>query len=61
LNELYEAWISSFSLCPVLTVPADDLNYVARPAHLDRVVRKVQEKLTGTDEVIFRQEEMLPD
>lgn len=61
LNEQYEAWVSSFSLCPVLTVPADDLNYVARPAHLELVVRKVQEKLTGKDEVVFLQEEMLPD
>lgn len=58
LNDLYEAWVCSFSLCPVLTVPADDLNYVARPAHLDLVVRKVQEKLTGKEEVIFRHEEM---
>ena len=32
LNELYESWISHFSLCPVLTVPADDLDYVAIPA-----------------------------
>jgi deoxyadenosine/deoxycytidine kinase len=61
LNQLYETWVCSFSLCPVLTVPADDLNYVARPAHLDLVVRKVQEKLTGKEEVVFHQEEMLPD
>ena len=60
LNELYETWVSSFSLCPVLTVPADDLNYVARPAHLDLIVRKIEEKLTGKDEVIFHQEEMQP-
>lgn len=58
LNELYESWVCSFNMCPVLTVPADDLNYVARPAHLDLVLRKVQEKLTGKDEVVFRQEEM---
>ena len=58
LNGLYEAWVRSFSLCPVLTVPADDLNYVAHPAHLELVVRKVQEKLTGKDEVDFRTEEM---
>src|SRR5829696_2304331 len=29
LNRLYEGWIDAFSLCPVLTVPADDLDYVA--------------------------------
>jgi deoxyadenosine/deoxycytidine kinase len=59
LNELYEAWIKRFSLCPVLTVPADDLDFVANPNHLALVVRKVQEKLTGKEEVVFRREEML--
>jgi len=58
LNGLYEAWVQHFSLCPVLTVPADDLNYVARPAHLDLVLCKIQDKLTGKDEVDFSQEEM---
>ena len=58
LNELYESWIAHFSLCPVLTVPADDLDYVAIPAHLELVVRKVEEKLTGKDEVVFHAAEM---
>ena len=58
LNELYEAWIDNFSLCPVLTVPADDLDYVQHPGHLDLVVRKVQEKLTGKDEVVFAPEDI---
>jgi deoxyadenosine/deoxycytidine kinase len=29
LNNLYESWLSNFVLCPVLTIPADDLDYVA--------------------------------
>lgn len=58
LNGLYEEWISRFSLCPVLAVPADDLDYVAHPAHLDLVVTKVQEKLTGKEEVVFNADEM---
>ena len=49
---------SGFSLCPVLAVPADDLDYVAHSTHLDLVVRKVQEKLTGKEEVVFDPEEM---
>lgn len=53
LNELYESWIDSFTFCPVLTVPADDLDYVKHPRHLDLILKKVQEKLTGKDEVIF--------
>lgn len=58
LNELYRQWIDHFTLCPVLTVPADDLDYVAHPYHLDLIVQKVQEKLTGKDVVIFNAEEL---
>jgi deoxyadenosine/deoxycytidine kinase len=53
LNSLYEAWIADFILCPVLTVPADDLDYVAHDAHLNLIVRKINEKLSGKEEVIF--------
>ena len=41
LNRLYEAWIERFTLCPVLTVPADDLDYVANTRHLDLIAQKV--------------------
>jgi deoxyadenosine/deoxycytidine kinase len=58
LNQLYEEWIASFCLCPVLTVPADDLDYVAHPAHLDLIVTKILEKLTGKEEVVFQPEEV---
>jgi deoxyadenosine/deoxycytidine kinase len=58
LNKLYEAWIAHFNLCPVLTVPTDNLNYVAHPGHLDLVVNKIQEKLTGKEEVVFDPEEV---
>jgi deoxyadenosine/deoxycytidine kinase len=53
VNHLYTEWITAFTLCPVLTVPADELDYVVRPDHLDLIVDKVQQKLTGKDEVIF--------
>lgn len=58
INALYEAWIAEFILCPVLTVPADDLDYVAHPRHFDLVVEKVREKLTGKEEVIFDPQEV---
>ena len=58
LNKLYESWISSFSICPVLTIPADDLDFVKHPKHLQLVIRKIQEKLTGKDEVTFTQSEV---
>ncbi len=53
LNGLYESWISGFTFCPVLTVPADDLDFVVHPRHLDLILKKVQDKLTGKEEVIF--------
>lgn len=58
LNALYKDWIDDFTICPVLTVPADDLDYVAHPHHLDLVINKIQEKLTGKDEVVFTKDEV---
>lgn len=58
LNDLYDSWVANFNLCPVLTVPTDDLNYVKHPGHLDLVARKIQEKLTGKEEVIFDPDEV---
>lgn len=53
LNQLYEDWIQRFDLCPVLTVPADNLNFVDNGLHLDLIIDKVQEKLSGKEEVVF--------
>jgi deoxyadenosine/deoxycytidine kinase len=58
LNNLYENWLTGFTLCPVLTVPGDDLDFVAHPGHLNLVVAKMQEKLTGKDEVVFAPDEV---
>jgi deoxyadenosine/deoxycytidine kinase len=59
LNELYEDWVSRFSLCPLLSVPADDLDYVANSYHLDLIVSKIEEKLMGKEEVVFYPEEVV--
>jgi deoxyadenosine/deoxycytidine kinase len=58
LNVLYERWISNFTLCPVLTVPADEIDYVAFPGHLNLIALKVEEKLTGKEEVHFEADEV---
>jgi len=58
LNNLYEAWIDNFTLCPVLAVPADDLDYVSHPGHLRLIIEKVGEKLTGKEEVVFEADEV---
>ena len=53
LNELYEEWIDGFSLCPVLSVPSDDLDFVLNPEHLELITEKILEKLQGREEVVF--------
>ena len=58
LNDLYEEWIDNFTMCPMLAVPADDLDYVAHSGHLKLIVSKVEEKLTGKEEVVFEPEEV---
>jgi deoxyadenosine/deoxycytidine kinase len=47
LNSLYEDWIANFGLCPVLTVPADDLDFVHNGTHLDLIIAKIDERLSG--------------
>jgi deoxyadenosine/deoxycytidine kinase len=54
LNELYENWIDEFDLCPVLIVPCDNLDYVAKPQHLALIIEKINEILTGKEEVSFQ-------
>lgn len=58
LNALYEDWIAGFSLCPVLSVPADNLDFVAHDTHLKLIVSKILDKLQGREEVVFAPEEV---
>lgn len=53
LNELYESWYEHFSLCPVLAVPADRLDFVAHSEHFDLIVEKILERLQGKEVVSF--------
>jgi deoxyadenosine/deoxycytidine kinase len=45
LNELYDSWIEDFTLCPVLTIPADDLDFVRFNGHLDLISGQILDKL----------------
>jgi deoxyadenosine/deoxycytidine kinase len=53
LNELYDEWVENFGLCPVLTVPTDDLNFVADNSHLELIAARVLDKLHGKEVVVF--------
>lgn len=53
LDRYYEDWITDFDLCPVLTVPGDDLDFVRYPEHLDIIADRVCAKLEGKEAVHF--------
>ncbi len=53
LNDLYETWFEHFTLCPILTVPADRLDFVSHREHLDLITRKIMERLQGKEIVTF--------
>ncbi|MDY0020517.1 MAG: deoxynucleoside kinase [Anaerolineae bacterium] len=56
LDTFYEEWIESFNLCPVLTIRSGDLDFVHKPKHLDIVAQRIQDKLSGREDVIFPNE-----
>jgi deoxyadenosine/deoxycytidine kinase len=53
LNELYDAWVEGFTLCPVLTVSTDNLDFVAVNSHLELIASRVLDKLHGKEVVVF--------
>jgi deoxyadenosine/deoxycytidine kinase len=53
LETFYEEWMEGFSLCPVLTIRTEDLDFVHKPRHLDIVVQRIQDKLAGKEDVVF--------
>jgi deoxyadenosine/deoxycytidine kinase len=50
LGALYTEWIEGFNLCPVLTVPAGDPDFVT---HLQIISERILDKLQGKEEVVF--------
>lgn len=53
LNELYNAWIEDFTLCPILTVPADNLDFVRFSQDFTLIKDKIMDKLAGREKVYF--------
>ena len=53
LNTLYDEWVEGFTLCPVLTVPTGNLNFVEINSHLELIASRVLEKLHGKEVVVF--------
>jgi deoxyadenosine/deoxycytidine kinase len=53
LELYYEDWMSNFDLCPVLTLRTDDLDFVHKGKHMDTVVKCIEDKLSGKEEIVF--------
>ncbi|MBX7237370.1 MAG: deoxynucleoside kinase [Caldilineales bacterium] len=53
LNCYYDAWMEGFNLCPVLTIQADNLDFVHHPEHLDRIRRAVEARLAGKEVIVL--------
>ena len=56
LEQLYSSWMAEFDLCPVLTIPTHDLDFVHKPKHLEIVIDRIHHKLAGKEEVQFPRE-----
>ena len=53
LESFYEDWVRTFDLCPVLTIRTDDLDFVHKSNHLDRVIERIHYTLAGKEEMVF--------
>jgi deoxyadenosine/deoxycytidine kinase len=53
LNTLYEQWIGSFQLAPVLVVPGDRMDFVEHSRDLVGIVSAVEERLRGEQRLLF--------
>ena len=54
LDSYYDDWLRNFDLCPVLTIQTDDLDFVHKPKTLDIIVERINNKLSGKEEVVFK-------
>ncbi len=53
LESFYDDWMQVFDICPVLTIHTDDLDYVNQERHLNKVIRRIQDRLAGKEDIVF--------
>ena len=51
LNVLYEKWVKEFTICPTLTIPTDEFDFVQSPEHLKLITQRILQKLPGVDKI----------
>jgi deoxyadenosine/deoxycytidine kinase len=54
LSSFYEDWMERFDLCPVLTIPSDELDFVEHEQHLTTIVNRILDRLKGKEEISFQ-------
>ncbi|MCG3211591.1 MAG: Deoxyadenosine/deoxycytidine kinase [Anaerolineae bacterium] len=52
LNELYNTWIDDFTLCPILTIETDSLDFVRFPQDFLAIKAKIVESLTLPEKIL---------
>jgi deoxyadenosine/deoxycytidine kinase len=53
LDRYYQDWIAHFDMCPLLRIPADDLNFVNNDQHISIIIDAVNQKLAGREDIVF--------
>lgn len=53
LESFYNDWMQAFDICPVLTIHTDDLDFVNQDRHLNKVIRRIQDRLSGKEDIVF--------
>jgi len=55
LGSFYDEWMERFDLCPVLTIPSDELDFVNHEPHLSIITNHVLDRLKGKEEISLQQ------
>lgn len=53
LDSFYDDWMRSFDTCPVLTIHSHDLDFVHKQKHLDTVIRRIEDRLSGKEDLVL--------
>lgn len=53
LNTLYDDFVDNFDLCPVLTIPADNIDFVKYPDQMEMITEAIKKKLSGKETLQF--------
>jgi deoxyadenosine/deoxycytidine kinase len=54
LGSFYDEWMDRFDLCPVLTIPSDELDFVTYEQHLTIIADRVLDRLKGKEVISFQ-------